>query len=133
MADELQHGSTFINFTPLKLSIEIWKNCTQIIYVFLKYLPISSIALFCIRYVVQLRTSSVCILIMYYREHVKQSIKTMKKLLPSGNLMLASANRVKALILEEMALDVYNSIVSDGKFTWNIQTLEKISLLEIEH
>lgn len=46
-------------------------------------------------------------------EHVKQSIKTMKKLLPSGNLMLASANRVKALILEEMALDVYNSIVSD--------------------
>lgn len=57
----------------------------------------------------------------------------MKKLLPSGNLMLASANRVKALILEEMALDVYNSIVSDGKFTSNIQTLKKILVWKIEH
>lgn len=33
----------------------------------------------------------------------------MKILLPHGNLMLCSANRVKALILEEQALDSFEN------------------------
>ena len=38
----------------------------------------------------------------------------MQKLLSPGNLMLASANRVKALILEEMAIDTYTDQVDPG-------------------
>ncbi|KAF6207038.1 hypothetical protein GE061_018276 [Apolygus lucorum] len=37
--------------------------------------------------------------------HASQAIETFSKLLPEGHLMLASAHRVKALILEEIALD----------------------------
>ncbi|XP_066596978.1 amyloid protein-binding protein 2 isoform X2 [Prorops nasuta] len=37
--------------------------------------------------------------------HVGQAIRIMEKLLPSDHLMLSSARRVKALILEEIALD----------------------------
>ncbi|XP_057325165.1 amyloid protein-binding protein 2 [Microplitis mediator] len=39
------------------------------------------------------------------REHVERAIEIMEKLLPFEHLMLASAKRVKALILEEIALD----------------------------
>ncbi|KAH0562793.1 amyloid protein-binding protein 2 [Cotesia glomerata] len=39
------------------------------------------------------------------REHVERAIDIMEKLLPYEHLMLASAKRVKALILEEIALD----------------------------
>ncbi|XP_055712550.1 amyloid protein-binding protein 2 [Phlebotomus papatasi] len=39
------------------------------------------------------------------RNHVESAIGIMKKLVPTNNLMLASAKRVKALILEEIALD----------------------------
>lgn len=38
-------------------------------------------------------------------EHAEKAIKIMEKLLPTEHLMLASAKRVQALILEEMALD----------------------------
>lgn len=38
-------------------------------------------------------------------DHVEQAIDTLQKLVPSNHLMLASAKRVKALILEEIALD----------------------------
>ncbi|XP_030754199.1 amyloid protein-binding protein 2 [Sitophilus oryzae] len=38
-------------------------------------------------------------------EHAETSISMMEKLLPKDHLMLASAKRVKALILEEIALD----------------------------
>lgn len=43
------------------------------------------------------------------RDHAQQAIATMKEILPEGNLMLCSANRVKALILEEQALDSYQN------------------------
>ncbi|XP_046680169.1 amyloid protein-binding protein 2 isoform X5 [Homalodisca vitripennis] len=39
------------------------------------------------------------------RENAEEAIKLMKQLLPAEHLMLASAQRVKALILEEIALD----------------------------
>ncbi|RZF36597.1 hypothetical protein LSTR_LSTR010708 [Laodelphax striatellus] len=39
------------------------------------------------------------------RNHAERAITTMKKLLPQDHLMLAAAQRVKALILEEIALD----------------------------
>ncbi|XP_059617982.1 amyloid protein-binding protein 2 [Phlebotomus argentipes] len=39
------------------------------------------------------------------RNHVESAITIMKKLVPTNHLMLASAKRVKALILEEIALD----------------------------
>jgi hypothetical protein len=40
-----------------------------------------------------------------YRQHAEEAISIMMKLLPKEHLMLASAQRVKALILEEIALD----------------------------
>ncbi|KRG07099.1 amyloid protein-binding protein 2 isoform X2 [Drosophila mojavensis] len=39
------------------------------------------------------------------QEHVDEAVKIMKTLVPSNHLMLASAKRVKALLLEEIALD----------------------------
>lgn len=39
------------------------------------------------------------------RDNAEKAINMMKVLLPPQHLMLASAQRVKALILEEMALD----------------------------
>ncbi|TDG40530.1 hypothetical protein AWZ03_013047 [Drosophila navojoa] len=39
------------------------------------------------------------------QEHVDEAVKIMKNLVPSNHLMLASAKRVKALLLEEIALD----------------------------
>ncbi|KAG4079923.1 hypothetical protein HA402_006235 [Bradysia odoriphaga] len=38
-------------------------------------------------------------------DHVENSIRILKSIVPSNHLMLASAKRVKALILEEIALD----------------------------
>lgn len=39
------------------------------------------------------------------RDNAERAISTMMQLLPEEHLMLASAQRVKALILEEIALD----------------------------
>ncbi|XP_023166482.2 amyloid protein-binding protein 2 [Drosophila hydei] len=39
------------------------------------------------------------------QEHVDEAVNIMKNLVPSNHLMLASAKRVKALLLEEIALD----------------------------
>ncbi|KAL4702628.1 hypothetical protein ACJJTC_013049, partial [Scirpophaga incertulas] len=39
------------------------------------------------------------------REHAERAIRTMQNLVPQDHLLLASAKRVKALILEEIALD----------------------------
>lgn len=39
------------------------------------------------------------------QEHVDEAVKIMKNLVPSNHLILASAKRVKALLLEEIALD----------------------------
>ena len=56
------------------------------------------------------------------RDHVERAIAVMTKLLPSGNLMLCSANRVKALILEEQALDnFHNYSESDGTLIFHIE------------
>lgn len=41
----------------------------------------------------------------FYREHAEDSIRIMEKVLPKDHLLLASVKRVKALILEEIALD----------------------------
>ncbi|XP_029710639.2 amyloid protein-binding protein 2-like [Aedes albopictus] len=48
-------------------------------------------------------------------ENVEQAIDIMKELVPSNHLMLASAKRVKALILEEIALDTMASTVDYNK------------------
>lgn len=46
-------------------------------------------------------------------DHAVKAINIMEKLLPGEHLMLASAKRVKALILEEIALDNRPSAQSD--------------------
>lgn len=38
-------------------------------------------------------------------DHVERAVGIMRDLLPNNHLMIASAKRVKALILEEIALD----------------------------
>ena len=43
--------------------------------------------------------------VFIFREHAEKAIIIMEKLLPPEHLMLASVKRVKALILEEIALD----------------------------
>lgn len=48
-------------------------------------------------------------------ENVEQAIDIMKELVPSNHLMLASAKRVKALILEEIALDTMASAIDYNK------------------
>lgn len=45
----------------------------------------------------------------YAREYAERSMKIMERLLPDNHLMLASVKRVKALILEEIALDMRNT------------------------
>lgn len=40
------------------------------------------------------------------REHICKSIEILRSILPMDHLLLSSARRVKALILEEIALDV---------------------------
>ncbi|KAG1660759.1 Amyloid protein-binding protein 2 [Nymphon striatum] len=42
------------------------------------------------------------------REHIEKAMELMKQLLPSDHLLLASTSRVKALILEEIALEIEN-------------------------
>lgn len=41
----------------------------------------------------------------FHSDHAEKATIIMEKLLPEGHLMLASVKRVKALILEEIALD----------------------------
>ncbi|KAK0089498.1 hypothetical protein PV325_007061 [Microctonus aethiopoides] len=47
------------------------------------------------------------------REQAERAIEIMEKLLPAEHLMLASAKRVKALILEELAVDYRGSIMTN--------------------
>lgn len=64
------------------------------------------------------------------RENVDRSIKQMEKILPSDHLMLASAKRVKALILEEIALDMRegNDLVKQDKYLLEAEDLHKTAL-----
>lgn len=45
----------------------------------------------------------------YAREYAERAVRIMERILPSDHLMLASVKRVKALILEEIALDMRNT------------------------
>lgn len=45
-----------------------------------------------------------------FRENAERAIRIMEKILPKDHLLLASAKRVKALILEEIALDMRGDI-----------------------
>ena len=57
------------------------------------------------------------------REHAEKAIIIMEKLLPPEHLMLASVKRVKALILEEIALDTM--INSSGKLFISVLIVEQ--------
>lgn len=46
-------------------------------------------------------------------EHAEKAMETMQELLPTNHLLLASAKRVKALILEEIAIDHHDKSVSE--------------------
>lgn len=59
-----------------------------------------------------------------FRENAERAIRIMDKILPKDHLMLASAVRVKALILEEIALDL-----RDGSHLFEQDNL----LIEAEH
>lgn len=43
------------------------------------------------------------------KEHICKSIDILRSLLPTDHLLLSSARRVKALILEEIALDMIDN------------------------
>lgn len=45
-------------------------------------------------------------ILFVFRENADRAIRLMERILPDNHLMLASAKRVKALILEEIALDM---------------------------
>lgn len=44
-------------------------------------------------------------IILVFSVHVEEAIETMRNILPNNHLMLATAQRIKALILEEIAID----------------------------
>ncbi|XP_014209182.1 amyloid protein-binding protein 2 isoform X2 [Copidosoma floridanum] len=60
--------------------------------------------------------------------HVNKAIEIMEKLLPSEHLLLASAKRVKALILEEIALDNSQTPGSDQNLFTKSETLHLSAL-----
>jgi hypothetical protein len=57
------------------------------------------------------------------KRHVVKAIEIMKELVPSNHLMLASAKRVQALILEEQALEVMASQQGRGNVLFLILLL----------
>lgn len=61
--------------------------------------------------------------------HVNRAIDIMEKLLPDKHLMLSSAKRVKALILEEIALDSAPANGSDQNLFFKSETLHLSALL----
>lgn len=50
------------------------------------------------------------------KDHICKSIDILRSLLPTDHLLLSSARRVKALILEEIALDIYTIDDATGIF-----------------
>lgn len=63
------------------------------------------------------------------RKHAEKAISMMKRLLPKEHLLLASAQRVKALILEEIALDHMSDFSEDqNKLLFEAETLHKDAL-----
>lgn len=61
-------------------------------------------------------------------DHAVKAINIMEKLLPTEHLMLASVKRVKALILEEIALDTRPSALSDQDLLLQSETLHLSAL-----
>lgn len=55
-------------------------------------------------------------------DHVENSVRILKSIVPSNHLMLASAKRVKALILEEIALDNSTDGLGEYGMAWHGQT-----------
>lgn len=49
------------------------------------------------------------------KDHICKSIDILRKLLPTDHLLLSSARRVKALILEEIALDNFIIDIGDNQ------------------
>lgn len=63
------------------------------------------------------------------RKHAEEAIETMSALLPKEHLLLASAQRVKALILEEIALDHMSDYLEDqNKLLGEAEKLHKDAL-----
>ncbi|KAJ8676550.1 hypothetical protein QAD02_012337 [Eretmocerus hayati] len=60
--------------------------------------------------------------------HVNKAIEIMEKLLPSEHLMLASTKRVKALILEEIALDSAPTPGTEQNLLFKSETLHQSAL-----
>lgn len=66
------------------------------------------------------------------KDHICKSIEILRSLLPKDHLLLSSARRVKALILEEIALD--NFIIGDndaGNFIKIIHSRYRFSSLPV--
>ncbi|KAH8265009.1 hypothetical protein KR038_003681 [Drosophila bunnanda] len=63
------------------------------------------------------------------RDHVDKAVNIMKNLVPSNHLMLASAKRVKALLLEEIALDKMADGMDEEDLLLQSEELHNFALL----
>ncbi|KAH8342975.1 amyloid protein-binding protein 2 isoform X1 [Drosophila kikkawai] len=63
------------------------------------------------------------------QDHVDKAVKIMKDLVPSNHLMLASAKRVKALLLEEIALDKMADGMDEEDLLLQSEELHNFALL----
>lgn len=61
------------------------------------------------------------------KDHICKSIEILKTLLPTDHLLLSSARRVKALILEEIAID--NSNIGDNLTGWLVTLFQLSEIL----
>ncbi|KAG5877040.1 hypothetical protein JTB14_006520 [Gonioctena quinquepunctata] len=62
------------------------------------------------------------------QENAERSIRIMERILPEDHLLLASVKRVKALILEEIALDERNDLEIHNKYLLEAEQLHKAAL-----
>lgn len=63
------------------------------------------------------------------QDHVDKAVNIMKNLVPSNHLMLASAKRVKALLLEEIALDKMADGMDEEDLLLQSEELHNFALL----
>lgn len=69
-------------------------------------------------------------LILFYSDHAGIAIDIMERHLPPNHLMLASARRIKALILEEIAIDNASTPLSEQNLLLKSECLH-LSALEM--
>ncbi|XP_074030648.1 protein interacting with APP tail-1 [Leptinotarsa decemlineata] len=62
------------------------------------------------------------------KENAERSIRIMERILPKDHLLLASVKRVKALILEEIALDEQNDVEIHNSYLQEAEQLHKAAL-----